>query len=153
MHRSINYVSRAPELYTPLCGSRSITPSRVALFFHVLFWFRWPTKFFWFGFSRADFWNSCLLIQLVRSYDLLIGTSVIIRGKRETGIALRTSPLLLDNVKLHVIYLYVAGMLNIHGKRLNIWINMHILCWQSHMAKKSNKNIFLLCFLALSLCP
>lgn len=45
-------------------------------------------------------------------------------------------------------------------KRLNIWINMHILCCQSHMAKRCTvapigfaiKKIFLL-FLPFSLCP
>lgn len=47
--------------------------------------------------------------------------------------ALRTSALLLDSVKPYVISLNVTGMLNIHGKRLNIWINMHISCWHAHM--------------------
>lgn len=57
------------------------------------------------------------------------------RGRRETGIALRTFRLLLDIIKHQSVALNVAGMLNIHEKRLNIWINMYILCCQSHMAE------------------
>lgn len=71
-------------------------------------------------------------MQLVSGYDLLIETPRIIR-ERQCGAALRTSALLLDSVKPHVISLDVTGVLNIHGKRLNIWINMHILCWHAHM--------------------
>lgn len=103
---------------------------RGALFFRVLI--QAAKKVF---FGLVSLLKFVFLIQLVRSYDLLIGMPVLIEGKRKIDTALRTSPLLLDNVKPHVMSLNVAGMLNIHGKRLNIWINIHILCWLSHMPK------------------
>ena len=71
-------------------------------------------------------------MQFVRRYDLLIRMPPIIR-EWDIGSALRTSTLLLNEVKPLVISLSVAGMLNIHGKGLNLWINMHILCRHSHV--------------------
>lgn len=97
-----------------------------------MFWFRWPTKFFLVWFQLRWLLEFCSFDAACQKLWYIDRNASDIR-ESEIDTALRTSPLLLDNLKPHVISLSVAGMLNIDGKRLNIWINMHILCWHSHM--------------------
>lgn len=101
-----------PELCTPHRGSGSIfPPRRVALFFHV--------------FDSGGQKSLCLVRFLKSmSFDSACQKLWFIdlhardnQREREIGTALRTSPLVLDDVKHCVISLNVAAMLNIHCKK------------------------------------
>lgn len=54
-HGCTDPYSHAPELSTPLCGSRSIFPPLVWLC-SFMFWVRWPIKFFFFLVQFQSSW-------------------------------------------------------------------------------------------------
>lgn len=101
MHRSI--FTSTWTLHTSLWLSINISPPSVALFLHVLSQVANKVVFFLVQF------HSSWLLEFV-SFDSACQKLWFIdrnacdnRGKRETGTPLRASPLLLENVKSHVI--------------------------------------------------